>query len=124
MTLRDYAEALKRLSSHTDLAAAAQELPRAAPDDPDSYRYAAIYLAACVTLVASDASLSAAARHSMEEDYARAAVHLLRQAFERLLIADPRELDNPNFTPIRPRDDFQRLQNQMRQRSPQGTAVS
>src|SRR5262249_48321201 len=64
LSSRAYAEVLKRLAAHAELAGAVLELSRLAPDDPDSYRYAAIYLSGCVTLVADDASLPPADRHA------------------------------------------------------------
>jgi serine/threonine-protein kinase len=115
VSYRDYAEALKRLGVHGELATAALELPRLGPDDPDPYRYAAVYLATCVTLVDADTALAPAARRTTAEDYARKAVDVLRQAFERRLIVSPKELDNENLNPIRHRADFQALQKAMEQ---------
>jgi hypothetical protein len=112
---RDYAEVLKRMEIHAELANAALELPRLAPDDPDPYRYAAFDLAACVTLVAGDSALSPAARRTRAEDYARSAVDVLRQAFERRLISSPKELANENLNQLRQRADFQALQKAMEQ---------
>jgi tetratricopeptide (TPR) repeat protein len=116
---RDYAEVLKRLGAHAEVARAALEFPRLAPDDPDTYRYAAIYLAGCVTLADGDASLPPAARRATADDYGRKAVALLRQAFERRLIFSPRELSNENFNPIRQRADFQALLKDMNRSAPE-----
>jgi serine/threonine-protein kinase len=124
LSYRNYAEVLKRLAAHAELAAAAQELPRVAPDDPDAYRYAAIYLAGSVILLAGDASIAPSAREPLQEEYARTAVDLLREALERRLIRDPRELANPNFDPIRQRNDFQRLLKQLMEQAPQPNVIS
>jgi serine/threonine-protein kinase len=116
LAYRDYAEVLKRQSAHAELANAAQELARLAPDDPDSFRYAAIYLAQCAVLAAADTRLAPPDR--VVEHYARTAVGLLRTAFERRLIIDPKELANDNFDPIRRRDDFQKLLEEMKRSVP------
>jgi serine/threonine-protein kinase len=113
---RDYAEVLKRLAAHVALAGAAQELPRLAPDDPDSYRYAAIYLAQCVALATADPTQPPS--DQVVQHYGRTAVELLRRAVERRLIVDPRELANENFDPIRGRDDFQKLLEDLKRRVP------
>ena len=119
---RDYAEVLKRQAAHAELADAAQELPRLAPDDPDSFRYAAIYLAQCVALAAADTKL--AQPDPVVQHYARTAVGLLRKAFERRLIVDPRELANDNLDPIRQRDDFQKLLEEMKRSVPSPRVIS
>jgi hypothetical protein len=125
VTYRDYAEVLKRLGAHAALAGIITALPAVAPDDPDAYRYTAYYLAQCAALAAADPHTPAARREPLQEQYGHGAVATLRHAFEKHLIADPRELANPNLDPIRDRADFQALLHEMKQHFPAaGEAVS
>jgi tetratricopeptide (TPR) repeat protein len=121
VTYRDYAEVLRRLGAHAELAGAITELPTLAPDDPDAYRYAAYYLAQCAALAASNSQTPAAQRDPLQRHYGQLAVATLRHAFEKHLIADPRELANPNLDPIRNRADFQALLHEMKRHLPAAT---
>jgi tetratricopeptide (TPR) repeat protein len=121
---RDSAEVLKQLGAHAEAAAAAEEMPRIAPDDPDAYRFAAYYLAQCVALEAKDPHLDEPARGPLRESYGQRAVGLLRAAFERNLIVDPRELDNVSLDPVRDRGDFQKLLRIMKHKSQFPGAIS
>jgi tetratricopeptide (TPR) repeat protein len=117
LSYQDYAVVNRQLGLHAEAAAAVEELPRLAPDDADSYRSAAFCLAQCVDLAARDAQLSQDKKGPLQQAYARSAVEWLRKAFEKRLIADPHELDNRSLDPIREREDFQKLQWEMEQRT-------
>jgi tetratricopeptide (TPR) repeat protein/tRNA A-37 threonylcarbamoyl transferase component Bud32 len=96
------------LGAHTEAAAAAEELPRLAPDDPELYCDAARILARCAPLAASDPKLPEPQRRAQEQIDARRAVELLRKAFEKGL-RNLDELRQPDYDPVRGREDFQKL---------------
>ena len=121
---RDSAEVLKQLGAHARVADAAEQMPRVAPDDPDAYRFAAYYLAQCVALAAKDAQIAEPERQQLQQSYGQRAVELLRTAYERSLVVDPRELDNVNLDPIRGRDDFLKLLRVMKQQFHSGPVIS
>jgi tetratricopeptide (TPR) repeat protein len=110
LAYRDQAEVFRQTRKFAELAAAAEAMPRVAPDDPDAYRVAASDLAQAVELVTKNDQVSEAARTSLQQSYGQKAVELLRTAFERGLLVDPRELDDPALNAIRDRDDFRRLE--------------
>src|SRR5262249_26236122 len=75
----------------------AEELPRILPDNPDSYVQAAFFLIQC-----------AGASPGQKADFYDRAMNVLREAGNGHKY-DRRALDNPELTPLRDPEDFQRL---------------
>jgi tetratricopeptide (TPR) repeat protein len=105
----DLAVALIQKGDHAGAAAAAEEVPRLVPDDPDSSLRAAGYLARCGEIAGADARLPEPRRRELREDYARRAVAVLRQAVGLGVLANPRDLDRPELEPLRDRADMRAI---------------
>jgi hypothetical protein len=91
---------LLKFPDQTERAAqAALELPRLLPQEPDSYIRAALLLARC-----------AGASKDQAHDYGGEAVQLLKNAVEKGLIHDAKQLDPSRFSILKHRDDFKELQ--------------
>ncbi|HEX8203369.1 MAG TPA: tetratricopeptide repeat protein, partial [Isosphaeraceae bacterium] len=105
----DLAVALIQKGDHAGAAAAAEEVPRLVPDEPDSSLRAAGYLARCGVIAGADARLPEPRRRELREDYARRAVAVLRQAVGLGVLANPRDLDRPELEPLRDRADMRAI---------------
>ena len=79
-------------------AEAALELPRLLPQEPDSYLRAAHLLARC-----------AGASKDAHRDYGGEAVQMLKNAVEKGLIRDAKQLDPAKYSVLKDRDDFKEL---------------
>lgn len=110
---QDYFEILAHDSAHREIARRADELIDTAPDLPNAYLIVASNLAQNVSVASRDTSLSETTRTRAQQEYADRAVSILRRAFEKRLILDPRELRHPSLEPIRQRKDFQKLIKEM-----------
>ena len=109
---RDYAEVLKRQAAHAELADAGSGIAPPRPRRPRLFSLCRDLPRRLQALAAADTKL--AQTEPVVQQYARTAVGLLRKAFEQRLIVDPKELANDNFEPIRQRDDFQKLLEEMK----------
>ena len=90
---------LLKFPDQTERAAeAALELPRLLPQDPDSYLHAAHLLVRC-----------AGASKDAHRDYGGEAVQMLKNAVEKGLIRDAKQLDPAKFPGLDDRDDFKEL---------------
>jgi serine/threonine protein kinase len=114
------AEIHANLGAHAAAAAAAEELPDLAQDNPELYGDAARILARCAALAEGDPKLSEPQRQVQEQSYARRAIELLRQAFGKGL-RNLDELNQPEYDRLRRRDDFRKLFEEMQAAS--GTGV-
>ena len=114
---RDLTEVLTRLGEHAGAASAVEELPRLAPDELQEYLRAAAFLARCVALAAEDTKLPEARREALGQTYARRGVELLRQAYDRKLLHDGRELQRHDYDSLRERDDFKELRETLETRA-------
>jgi serine/threonine-protein kinase len=101
---------LALIQSHESAMAAdaAEELPRIMPDAPEEWLRAAIFLVECASTAPDDAS---------REAITCRAVRQLRLAVDRRLLGDPKMLDVNEFEPIRTREDFQKLRDELAARS-------
>ena len=98
-------------------AAAAEGLSRIRPDNPRDKLDAARYLASCV-LIVRRGSLPEAIRAGREQEYARKALDLLREAFGPGSGLAPRSLDQDRrFDPLRERNDFQEFRDELDKRA-------
>jgi tetratricopeptide (TPR) repeat protein len=99
---------LRQSGAFEKAADAAEELPQIMPDAPDEWLRAAIFLVECA---------SSATDNAVRESLARRAVRQLRLAADRRLIRDPTMLDVKEFEPIRQREDFQNLREELEART-------
>jgi serine/threonine protein kinase/WD40 repeat protein/tetratricopeptide (TPR) repeat protein len=107
---------LQRAGRHADAADAARELPRLSPDDPAVLLCAARLLAGCVALAERDPGLASGAGTDPAPAYGDEAVALARAAVARGL-ADVTPLrSGPDFDPVRGRDEFRRLLDELKGR--------
>jgi hypothetical protein len=100
--------ALLESGEPVEAAATAEELPRLLPERREPYLNAAALLARCASMVSQDARHPEPVRREFEEAYGKRAVDLLREADHRWLIR-PKDLDSPQFLPLRSREDFRKL---------------
>jgi eukaryotic-like serine/threonine-protein kinase len=100
---------LREAGDHDGIARAIERLPELFPDRGDEYLRAAVFLVRCAEMAARDPSLTAARRAELARSYTDRAIGWLRRASDRGLLADPAELDRPEFEPLRGREDFERL---------------
>ncbi len=114
---RDLTEVLTRLGEHANAASAVEELPRLAPDELEEYLRAAAFLARCVVLAAEDTKFPETRREALGQIYARRGVELLRQAYDRKLLRDGRELQRHDYDPLREREDFRKLHDDLKSRA-------
>jgi serine/threonine-protein kinase len=103
------ATVLLRLGDHAAAAAAAEELPRLFTDVPVEHVRAAEFLARCVPVAERDGGLPEARRQEVARGYARRAVELLRAAAARGFKEVGRLKELPVYEPLRGRDDFKKL---------------
>ena len=96
---------------------AVEELPRLATDELQEYLRAAAFLARCVALSAQDTKLPEARRQALGQTYARRGVEVLRRAYDRELLLDAHDLLRHDFDPLREREDFQQLQDDLKSRA-------
>jgi serine/threonine-protein kinase len=105
-----------RLGNHAAAAQRAQELPRLYPDRPNEYVVAAETLAQAIPLAVGDLRLTPKERQEIEEQYARAAIHMLQQAVQRGF-GGARELKTlPAYKPLHIRQDFKKLVEEIEKR--------
>src|SRR5947209_4599697 len=104
------------MGRHADAADAAREIPRLAPDDPAVLLRAARLLAGCVAVAERDPGLASGAGTDPAPAYGGEAVALARAAVARGL-ADVTPLrSDPDFDPVRERDEFRLLRDQLKAR--------
>jgi serine/threonine protein kinase len=97
------------LADHARLATTADELARFGYDPAnDTYR-AACYLCHCVVLADKDTSLNEAKRKELARSYTDRALAMLRQAVARGFKDVAHLKKNPDFEPLRSREDFKML---------------
>ena len=84
-------------------ARAAEELPRLRPDQFNTYRLTVNLLMSCDR-----------ATNGRNPDHGNRAVELLREAAQKKLIHDPKQLDLDQFLPLKDRDDFRRLRESLK----------
>ncbi|HEV3120333.1 MAG TPA: tetratricopeptide repeat protein, partial [Isosphaeraceae bacterium] len=102
------AQVLLALHDHSTAAATAEQIAKE-PRTSAALADAAGVLARCVPLAQSDSALTEAGRKTKAQALADRALALLREAIAK----DPKTVDrikaNPDFEPLRSRDDFQKL---------------
>jgi eukaryotic-like serine/threonine-protein kinase len=96
----DRAKDLSRLGRHAELALEAERIAKVAPEYPEGYLIAARFLARCVELAGTDATLAGT--------YAKAAFQTLRDAMVHGA-NDPSVLDSPDFKPLKARPEFEKF---------------
>jgi hypothetical protein len=94
------------MGRHADAAVAARELPRLAPDDAGVLLRAARLLAGCVGLAKRDTGLPWGVGLALEQAYGGEAVSLARAAVTKARAGAAPLLSDPDFDPVRSRDDF------------------
>jgi serine/threonine protein kinase/WD40 repeat protein/tetratricopeptide (TPR) repeat protein len=100
---------LLRMGRHADAADASRELPRLAPDDPAVFLQAARLLAGCVRRAERNPSSPFAVGLVLARGYGDEAVALARAAIAKGLADATSRLSDPDFDPVRDRDEFRRL---------------
>jgi tetratricopeptide (TPR) repeat protein len=105
----DRAEVFLKLGRHADVAAEVARLAGVLPDRPEPHLAAAKFLVRCVELASADAALAGPKKAELGETYAQDAVKALRKAFEKGLDGGEKVLDDPAFTPLKGRADFEKL---------------
>jgi serine/threonine protein kinase/WD40 repeat protein len=107
---------LQRLGRHGEAADAARELPRLAPDDPAVLLRAARLLAGCVALAERNPGFPYPVGLVLARVYGGEAIVLARAAIAKgLLDATPLRSD-PDFDPLRSRDEFRQLLDELKGR--------
>jgi hypothetical protein len=97
------------LADHARLATTADELARFAYDPVNDTYMAACCLCSCVKLADKNDQLAEASRRELAQGYADRALMLLRQAVARGFKDTAHMNRNPDFEPLRARDDFRKL---------------
>jgi serine/threonine protein kinase/WD40 repeat protein/tetratricopeptide (TPR) repeat protein len=111
------AETLLRTARHADAADAAREFSRLAPDDPGVQVRAAGVFARCVALAERNPGPPCGAGLALARAYAGEAVTLARGAVAKGLADAARRLSAPEFDPVRGRDDFRGLLDEIHARN-------
>jgi tetratricopeptide (TPR) repeat protein len=107
---------LQRLGRHAEAADAIRELPRLAPDDPAVLLRAARLLAGCVALAERNPGFPYPVGLDLARVYGAEAIALARAAVAKGL-ADVTPLrSDPDFDPVRSRDEFRRLLDELKGR--------
>jgi WD40 repeat protein/tetratricopeptide (TPR) repeat protein len=110
------ATTLLRRGRHADAADAARELPRLAPDDPAVLLCAARLLAGCVALAERNPGFPDAVGWIRARGYGGEAIALARTAVARGLADTAPLRSDPAFDPLRGRDEFRRLLDELERR--------
>ncbi len=97
------------LGDHARLAAAADELARAAFDPANDTYNAACFLCRCATLAGRDGRLDGARRQELATSYADRALALLRQAVARGYKDAAHMKQDADLRPLRGREEFRKL---------------
>jgi tetratricopeptide (TPR) repeat protein len=103
------------LGQHAQAAAAAEQLPRLSPAHLECLR-AAQFLARCVLLAGEDAGLTPEERRQRQQAYAGKGVELLREAVKRGF-RNRQALQAPAYEPLRRREEFHQLLEDLEQRT-------
>src|SRR5262245_37681122 len=103
------ARTLLRMGRHADAADAARELPRLAPDDSAVLLRAARLLAGCVAAAKRNPGSPFALGLVLARAYGDEAIALARAAVTKGLVDTKPLLSDPDFNPVRDRDEFRRL---------------
>jgi WD40 repeat protein/tetratricopeptide (TPR) repeat protein len=112
------AKTLLRMGRHADAADAARELPRMSPDDPAVLLCGARLFAGCVALAERNPGFPYPVGLALARGYGAEAIALARTAVAKGL-ADVTPLrSDPDFAPLRSRDEFRRLLDGLKGRKP------
>ena len=109
---KDQALVFAALGQHAKLASLAQKIREIAPEKPEAHLTAASLLSQASHLSGSEPDLSGR--------YARQAVEALREAMKRGA-RDPSVLDRPDFAPLKPLPELQKLRDDWKDRGRQAT---
>jgi serine/threonine protein kinase/tetratricopeptide (TPR) repeat protein len=112
-SFRDHLVALAQsrlgLADHTRGAAAAGDLTRFGFESANDTYDAAGFLSRCMTLAEKDVQLAEATRKELARGYSDQALALLRQAVTRGFKDAARMKKDPDFEPLRDREEFRKL---------------
>jgi hypothetical protein len=97
------------MADHARLAATADELVRFGFDPATDTYLAACMLCSCVKMAGKDARLDEARRKELAGTYTERALALLRQAVAQGFKDAARMRENPDFKPLRGREEFKKL---------------
>jgi serine/threonine-protein kinase len=104
-----------------EVAALADRLVAARPEELTAYLTASSGLARCVAMTATDDGLAADVRQARGDAYGRMAVEILRKAVDRGLLQTSDPLRDEEFIPLRTREDFIDLFKTLRDRQAPAT---
>jgi tetratricopeptide (TPR) repeat protein len=107
---------LQRLGRHAEAADAIRELPRLAPDDPAVLLRAARLLAGCVALAERNPGFPYPVGLVLARVYGAEAIALARAAVAKGLVNVTPLRSDPDFDPLRGRDEFRRLLDEVKGR--------
>jgi hypothetical protein len=111
------ATTLLRMGRHAEAAGAALELARLAPDDPAVLLRAARLLAGCVAPARRSPGLTWGLGAALARAYGSAAIGLARAAVSKGLADATPLLSDRDFDPLRDRDEFRRLLDELKGRA-------
>ena len=97
-----------RLGDHAGATETVAQMPQAVPKDFEAYHLAAGIFSYCIPLAEKDAKLPEPERQALGKKYGAQAIHLVREAIKKGWVAKQLR-DDPDFEPLRTRDDFKRL---------------
>jgi tetratricopeptide (TPR) repeat protein/tRNA A-37 threonylcarbamoyl transferase component Bud32 len=117
---RALADTLVHLGDHAAAAAAAGRLAEMTVDPPNDLYNAACFLTRCVPLAAKDDKLPATKRKELAQEYADRAMATLRQAAAHGYRGAAHVQKDPDLDPLRSRDDFRRLLDELEKAKPPG----
>jgi serine/threonine protein kinase/WD40 repeat protein len=107
---------LLRMGRHAEAADAIRELPRLAPDDPAVLLRAARLLAGCVALAERNPGFPYPVGLVLARVYGAEAIALARAAVAKGLVDVTPLRSDPEFDPVRSRDEFRRLLDELKGR--------
>jgi tetratricopeptide (TPR) repeat protein len=107
---------LQRLGRHAEAADAIRELPRLAPDDPAVLLRAARLLAGCVAVAEQNPGFPYPVGLVLARVYGSEAIALARAAVATGLVDVAPLWSDPDFDPVRSRDEFRRLLDELKGR--------